>query len=104
MSSVLPSTTYGCRTSGIQTSSRVFAERGITPTTRSSLPFTRMLRPMTRGIPSEPPLPEQLADDRRRLGIRALIVGSQHAPERGSDAEFGKVVGGGKRHVDRIRD
>ena len=52
------------------------------------------------GIPSEPPLPEQLADDRRRLGIRALIVGSQHAPERGSDAEFGEVVGGGKRHVD----
>ncbi len=29
----------------------VLAERGITPTTRSSLPFTRMLRPMTAGSP-----------------------------------------------------
>ena len=53
-------------------------------------------------IASEPPLPEQLADDRRRLGIRALIVWSQHAPERGSDPEFGEVVGGGKRHVYRL--
>ena len=52
------------------------------------------------GVPSEPPPPEQLADDRRRLGIGALIVGRQHAPERGSDSEFGKVVRGDKGDID----
>ena len=30
------------------------------------------------GIPSEPALPEPLPDDRRRLSIRAFIVGGQY--------------------------
>ena len=82
----------------------MLAERGITPTTRSELAVHADASADDGGIAAEPPLPEQLADERRRLGIGALVVRREQAAERGGDAEFGEVVGGGERQVDLAPD